>query len=56
MSRNQGPLVHGTQEAVLSITQTSRWSAVPGIVPAKTIRKRRAKNKSAGQSRKKNRK
>jgi hypothetical protein len=55
MSQNQGKLVGSYFEKTLSIVPTTRWGSIPGIVPAKTVDRRRAKNKAARHSRAKNR-
>lgn len=55
METPRNGIVKGTIQKNIWVTLTSRWSAVPGIVPPKTVAKRRAKNKMARRSRQKNR-
>lgn len=48
-------IVKGTIQKNIWVALTSRWSAVPGVIPEKVVAKRRAKNKAARKSRQKNR-
>ncbi len=55
MTNLTNQLHKGFINMVISTGVTTRWDAIPGPIPEKTIAKRRAKNKAARKSRAKNR-
>lgn len=56
MSRNQAPkIVEINRQHVMNVYLGDRWDSTPGLIPRKTVDKRRARNKAARHSRQKNR-
>jgi hypothetical protein len=55
MTNLSNRLAKGFIEMVVTTGAPDRWGSTPGVIPAKTVAKRRARNKAARRSRAKNR-
>jgi hypothetical protein len=56
MSRNQtSKIVDRATQHIVTVVLGDRWDSTPGVIPRKTVDKRRAKNRAARHSRQKNR-